>query len=57
MTFGRWRQQLRLLTALERLSLGEPVTRVALDLGYASPSAFSAMFHRALGTTPSAYFR
>ena len=57
MTFGRWRQQLRLLSALERLSLGEPVTRVALDLGYASPSAFSAMFRRALGTTPSAYFR
>jgi AraC-like DNA-binding protein len=57
MTFGRWRQQLRLLAALERLSMGEPVTRVALDLGYASPSAFSAMFRKALGTTPSAYFR
>ena len=39
-----------------RLAAGQPVTRVALDLGYASPSAFGAMFRRAFGTTPSRYF-
>lgn len=56
MSLGQWRQQLRLLRALERLAAGEPVTGVALDLGYDSPSAFIAMFRRALGTTPRRYF-
>lgn len=54
-SFGEWRQQVCLLAAIERLSLGKPVTQVALDLGYASPSAFAAAFRRALGETPSQY--
>jgi AraC-like DNA-binding protein len=57
MGFGAWRQQARLLRALELLAEGEPVTRVALELGYAGPSAFIAMFRRALGATPGRYFR
>lgn len=57
MTLGAWRQQARLLQALEMLGEGRPVTTVALDLGYDSPSAFIAMFRRALGTTPARYFR
>ena len=57
MPFGRWRQQVRLLRALERLAAGEPVTTVALDLGYDSPSAFVTMFRRALGTTPGRYYQ
>jgi len=57
MTFGAWRQQVRLLCALELLAEGRAVTAVALELGYASTSAFIAMFRRALGTTPSRYFR
>ncbi len=57
MTFGTWRQQARLLAALERLAAGAPVTMVALDLGYDSPSAFSAMFKRAFGVSPSGYFK
>lgn len=57
LTFGGWRQQVRLLRALELLGEGQPVTSIALDLGYESPSAFIAMFRRALGTTPSRYFR
>jgi AraC-like DNA-binding protein len=56
LSFAQWRQQLRLLEALQRLASGMPVTTVALDLGYASPSAFSAMFRRSLGATPSGYF-
>jgi AraC-like DNA-binding protein len=56
MTFGRWRQQARLLASLPRLAAGEPVLNVALDLGYDSPSAFAAMFRRALGVPPSRYF-
>ena len=56
MGFRAWRQQARLLRALERLADGEPVTRVALELGYESPSAFIAMFRRTLGETPGRYF-
>ena len=56
MTFGGWRQQVRLLSALERLASGDAVTNVALDCGYESPSAFIAMFRRALGVTPGKYF-
>ena len=54
-SFAEWRQQVCLLTAIERLSGGQSVTRVALDLGYASPSAFSSAFRRVLGETPSQY--
>lgn len=56
MSFGGWRQQLRLLRALEKLAAGEAVTSVALDLGYDSPSAFTAMFRRNLGASPTRYF-
>jgi AraC-like DNA-binding protein len=56
MTFGRWRQQLRLLEAMRLLASGRPVTTVALEVGYDSPSAFIAMFKRTLGTTPRRYF-
>ena len=56
MSFSQWRQQARLMAALERLAAGEPVVRVALDLGYTSQSAFIAMFKKVLGTTPGKYF-
>lgn len=55
-SFVRWRQQACLMEAVRRLAAGAPVTRVALDLGYDSPSAFSAMFRRALGASPRAFF-
>lgn len=50
----QWRQRMRALEAVARLAERVPVTQVALDLGYDSPSAFTAMFRRVLGTTPSA---
>jgi AraC-like DNA-binding protein len=56
MSFRQWRQQIRILEALRKLGANEPVTSVALDLGYESPSAFIAMFKRALGTSPGKYF-
>jgi len=56
LTFGNWRQQLRLVRALERLGAGDNVTTVALELGYESPSAFIAMFRKALGVSPKKYF-
>jgi len=57
MTFGQWRQRSRLLAGLEQLASGVSVIDVALALGYDSPSAFSAMFRRHFGLSPSAYFR
>ncbi len=56
MTLGRWRKQARLLHALTLLAERMPVTEVALEVGYASPSAFISMFKDALGRTPSRYF-
>ena len=56
MSFGQWRQQIRILEALIRLGQGHSVTRVALEVGYNSPSAFIAMFKKALGQTPHEYF-
>ena len=51
-----WRQQACLFTAVPRLADGEPVTSVALDLGYDSVAAFTTMFTRMLGASPRAYF-
>lgn len=56
MTFGRWRQQARLLRALELLACGEKVIDIALALGYDSPGAFATMFKRHFGQTPSQFF-
>jgi len=56
MSFGQWRQQIRILESLRRLAVNDPVTTVALDLGYDSPSAFISMFKKALGKTPGQYF-
>lgn len=56
MTFGQWRQQARLLRALELLATGEKVIDVALALGYESPSAFATMFRRQFDQTPSQFF-
>jgi AraC-like DNA-binding protein len=55
MSFGRWRQQLHILIALERLDRGASVQTVALDLGYEGASAFVTMFRKALGKPPARY--
>lgn len=55
MSFAAWRQQACLLAALTRLARGEPITQVAMDLGYGSASAFSAAFRRVLGAPPSRF--
>ena len=49
MSFAEWRRRARLLRALGWIAEGRPILAVALDLGYDSPSAFSAMFRRELG--------
>lgn len=55
MGLATWRQQARLLEALSLLSSGQSVTTVAYAVGYDSPSAFTAMFHRSFGVPPSQY--
>lgn len=57
LSFGRWQQQARLLKALALFDEGMGVTRVALELGYSSPGAFSKMFRRLLGASPRALLR
>jgi AraC-like DNA-binding protein len=56
MSFGQWRQQVRLAHAATRITRGLPLSRVAAELGYASQSAFSAMFKKTFGQSPSAFF-
>jgi AraC-like DNA-binding protein len=56
MSFGRWRQQLRVLEALRLLAAGKPVTAVAFEIGYESTSAFISAFKTSLGTTPGRYY-
>jgi AraC-like DNA-binding protein len=55
MSFGRWRQQLHILIALQRLAQGASVQTVALDLGYEGSSAFITMFRKTLGKPPARY--
>ncbi|WP_175775824.1 helix-turn-helix domain-containing protein [Burkholderia anthina] len=55
-TFGHWRQQARLLLALRRIAQGEKILSVALDHGYRSQSAFTAMFKRHFGVVPTAFY-
>jgi AraC-like DNA-binding protein len=56
MSFSAWRQRACLIRALELIATGNPITHVALDVGYDSLSAFIAMFRRELGVTPARYF-
>lgn len=56
LSFAQWRQLARLTHGLERLADGEPVSSVADALGYASVSAFVAMFRRSFGQPPARYF-
>ncbi|WP_210235454.1 AraC family transcriptional regulator [Mesorhizobium sp. M8A.F.Ca.ET.165.01.1.1] len=53
MTFGRWRQQMRLQHALEHLAVGESVTQAALAVGYADVSSFIVAFRNLFGQTPA----
>jgi AraC-like DNA-binding protein len=55
MSFSKWRQRLRLISAMRLLAAGESVTAAALEAGYSSTSAFIAMFRKQLGMTPTRY--
>ena len=57
MAFAMWRQQIRLMAAISMLGEGQSITNIAYEVGYESPSSFTAMFHRVLGVAPSHYAR
>lgn len=50
------RRRLRMIRATETLAeTTDPITQIALDVGYASPSAFNAAFREFAGMTPSEF--
>ena len=55
MSFGRWRRQLHVILALQRLTKGDSVQTVALELGYENASGFVTMFRKAAGKPPARY--
>lgn len=55
MSFSMWRQQVRLQEALVRLEMGQPITTIALDVGYECPTSFSTVFRQTFGAPPSRY--
>jgi AraC-like DNA-binding protein len=54
-SYQQWRQQAILAHALPMLARGVPVSHVAASSGYASDSAFTAMFKAAMGQPPSQF--
>lgn len=50
--FAEWRARLRAIDGLARLADGQSVAETAAAVGYASPSAFSAMLRRTMGSPP-----
>ncbi|WP_326542506.1 AraC family transcriptional regulator [Pseudorhodoferax sp.] len=54
-SYQQWRQQAALAHALPLLAQGASVAQAAAATGYASESAFSAMFKAAMGQPPSSF--
>lgn len=52
MSFGLWRQKVRMLDSIRLLAEEKSVTEAALEAGYSSVSAFIAAFKRTFGCTP-----
>lgn len=55
-SFVEYRQQVRLFQALKLLASGASVSRVALDVGFSSLSAFNRLFKRYFGISPGHFF-
>jgi AraC-like DNA-binding protein len=55
-TFLQWRQQVLLAKALTMAARKVPMAVISAELGYASPSAFTAMVKRSVGAPPSQFF-
>jgi AraC-like DNA-binding protein len=55
LTFQTWRDQIRAFVAIPMLTEGRPLVEIADALGYETAWAFTAMFKRITGKTPSRY--
>ncbi|UNM95569.1 helix-turn-helix transcriptional regulator [Ignatzschineria rhizosphaerae] len=53
--YQAWRQQWRLLKAIELLSDELPLMDIAIELGFSNDSAFAQFFKRMTGKTPKQY--
>lgn len=54
-SFVKWRQQLNLVIALQRLCKGDAIQSIAFDLGYESSSGFISMFKKHFGHSPKKF--
>ncbi len=57
MSFGRWRQQLAVMFAVERLAGGVSMQQVVAELGYESVPSCVTMFRKVGGTSPGRYMK
>ena len=57
LTFRAWRQQAKLVKAVEWLAAARSVGDIAFLLGYSGSSAFVAAFREAFGVSPGRYFQ
>lgn len=55
MSLHEWRQRLKVMKAMSMLNQGKTIENIALDLGYASSSAFIYMFKRWMHFTPDQF--
>lgn len=55
LSFLRWRQKVRMISALSMLEEGQSIQEIALNVGYSSASAFIHSFRKEFGTTPQRY--
>jgi len=55
MSFGRWRQQFKIMLAVQWLAKGLSIQQVSGDLGYESAGSFVTMFRKVLGVPPGKY--
>lgn len=55
MSYQQWRQQWRVMRAIELLATGHSISHTAAELEFSSDSVFIAFFKKMLGDTPGAY--
>jgi AraC-like DNA-binding protein len=51
LTFKAWRQRARIVTAIDRLSMGASISKTAAHTGFASTAAFAFAFRQVTGIT------
>lgn len=57
LSFTQWRQQIRVGAAIKMLMDGNNIDEISRELGYSTSNAFSTMFKRIMGNSPSQFFR